>query len=155
MTTRSADAASPPIESDEVHCRRLLEEAAEMIARGDRRQASEKLWGAAARRIEALAATRGWPFQSSTDGRVIVRHVANHVGNPWISTLFAAALDACQNVYDDDWEDEEFAAVLGEIRELIDLLDAAECELPADLEPPPAKYYRQRHDLAPAASDRD
>ena len=154
MTTRSADAASPPIESDEVHCRRLLEDAAEMIAQGDRRQASEKLWGAAARRIEALAAARGWPCQSKADGQVIISHVANHVGNRQVDILFSAAACAEQNIYDDDWEDEEFAAVLGEIRDLIDLLDAAERELPADLEPPTAKYYRQWHGLAPAATER-
>ena len=151
MTTGSTDAPSPPIESRDVHCRRLLEHAAEMIAQGDRRQASEQLWGAAARRIEALAAARGWPFESRADGRVIVHYVAGHVRNPWISTLFAVAAGACQNVYDDDWEDEEFAAALGEVSELIDLLDAAERGLPPDLEPPTAKYYRRRHGLAPVA----
>lgn len=155
MTTGSADAPSPPIEGDDVHCRRLLEHVAEMIAQGDRRRASEQLWGAAARRVEALAAARGWPFETQADGRVIVHHVADHVGNPWISTLFAVAAGACQNVYDDDWEDEQFTFAIEEIGNLIDLLDAAERALPPDLEPPPAKYYRQRHGLAPAASNRD
>lgn len=126
-----------------------------MIARGDRRQASEKLWGAAARRIEALAAARGWPCQSKADGQVIVHHVANHVGNLWISTLFSVASGAEQNIYDDDWEDDHFVFALGEIRTLIDLLDAADRELPRDLKPPPAKYYRQWHGLAPAATERD
>ena len=79
---------------------------------------------------------------------MIVHHVADHVGNPWISTLFAVALDAHQNVYDDDWEDEEFVAALGEVRELIDLLDAAEWGLPPDLKPPPAEHYRRRHGLS-------
>ncbi len=148
MTTGSADAPSSPIEGDAVYCRRLLEHAAEMIAQGDRRRASEQLWGAAARRVEALAAARGWPFESQADGRVIVHHVADHVGNPWISTLFAVAAGACQNVYDDDWEDEQFVAALGEVHELINLLDAAERGLPPDLKPPPAKYYRQRHGLS-------
>ena len=153
MTTGSADAPSPPIKGDDVNCRRLLEHAAEMIAQGDRWRASEKLWGPAARRVEALAAARGWPYRGLADGRVIVHYVADHVGNPWISTLFAVALDAHQNVYDDDWEDEEFAAALGEVSELIDLLDAAERGLPPDLEPPAAKYYRRRHGLAPAEGE--
>lgn len=151
MTTRTDDEPSPPIETHTAHCRRLLEHAAELIAQGDRRRASEQLWGAAAQRIETLAAARGWPFESRADGRVIVHHVADHVGNPWISTLFAVPLDAHQNIYDDDWEDEEFVAALEEVRALIDLLDAAERELPPDLEPPTAKYYRRRHGLAPAA----
>ena len=36
---------STPIEAHAVHSRRLLEHAAEMIAQGDRIQASEKIWG--------------------------------------------------------------------------------------------------------------
>ena len=151
MTTGSADAPSPPIKGHDVHCRRLLEHAAELIAQGDRRRASEQLWGAAAQRIEMLAAARGWPFESRADGQVIAHYVANQVDNQQIRILFAVALDARQNIYDDDWEDEEFAATLGEVRTLIDLLDAAERELPPDLEPPRAKYYRRRHGLAPAA----
>ena len=46
---------TPPVETRIAHCRRLLEHAAELIAQGDRLQASEKLWGAAAHRIKALA----------------------------------------------------------------------------------------------------
>lgn len=151
MTTGSADAPSPPIEGHDVHCRQLLEHAAELIAQGDRRRASEQLWGAAAQRIETLAAARGWPFESRADGQVIAHYVANQVGNPQIRILFAVALGAEQNIYDDDWEDEQFAFALEHVRTLLDLLDAAERKLPPDLEPPTAKYYRRRHGLAPVA----
>ena len=153
MTTGSADAPAPPVESRDVHCRRLLERAAELIAQGDRRQASEQLRGAAARRVETLAAARGWPYRGLADGRVIVHYVADHVGNPWISTLFAVATGACQNIYDDDWEDEDLAFAIEGVGDLIDLLDAAERGLPPDLEPLAAKYYRRRHGLAPAEGE--
>lgn len=153
MTTGSADAPAPPVESHDVHCRRLLERAAELIAQGDRRRASEQLSGAAARRIEALAMARGWPYRGLADGRVIARYVADHVENPQIGVLFKVALGAHQNVYDDDWEDEEFAVALGEVRALIDLLDAAERELPPDLEPPTARHYRRRHGLSPTEGE--
>ena len=151
MTTRRADGPTPPIESHDVHCRRLLEHAAEMIVQRDRLQASEKLWGAAAHRVKALAAARGWPYRSHADGRVIVHHLANHAGDEQISILFEVALGAHQNFYDDRWEHEAFAAALEDIRALIDLLDAAEHELPPDLEPPTARHYRRRHGLAPVA----
>lgn len=150
MTTHT-DAQSPPIEGQDVDCRQLLEHAAELIARGDGRGASEQLWGAAAQRIEALAAARGWPYQSRADRQVIAHYVADQVGNRQIRILFAAALGAHQNIYDDDWEDEEFAFAIEEVGNLVDLLDAAERKLPLDLEPPTAKYYRRRHGLAPAA----
>lgn len=121
-----------------------------MIVQRDRLQASEKLWGAAAHRVKALAAARGWPYQSHADGQVIVRHLAHHAGDPQISALFKVALDAHQNFYDDRWEDNDFAVALEHVRALIDLLDAAERELPPDLEPPTARHYRRRHGLAPA-----
>ena len=44
-----------PIESHEVHSARLLGHAREMLAKGDRLQASEKVWGAVAHGIKALA----------------------------------------------------------------------------------------------------
>lgn len=150
MATHNTDEQSSPIESHDVHSRRLLEHAVEMIALGDRLQASEKLWGAAAHRIKALATERDWPYLSHADGRVIVRYVADQTGDPQISTLFKVALDAHQNFYDDSWEGDEFAVALGKIRALIDLLDAAERELPLDLEPPTARHYRRRHGLTHA-----
>ena len=150
MTTRNTDEQSSPIESHDVHSRRLLEHAAEMIALGDRLQASEKLWGAAAHRVKALAAERDWPYLSHADGRVIVRYIADQTGDPQISTLFKVALGAHQNFYDDRWEHEAFAAALEDVRALIGLLDAAERELPPDLEPPRARHYRRRHGLTHA-----
>ena len=124
-----------------------------MIAQGDRLQASEKLWGAVAHRVKAFAAGRDWPYRSHADGRAIVRHVTNHAGNSQISALFEVALDAHQNFYDDGWEENEFAVALGEVRALIDLLDAAERELPLELEPPTARHYRRRHGLSPAEGE--
>ena len=150
---RNIDDLDSPIESHEVHCRRLLEHAAEMIALGDRLQASEKLWGAVAHRVKAFATGRDWPYRSHADGRAIVRHVTHHIGNPQISALFEVALGAHRNFYDDGWEDDEFAVALGEVRALIDLLDAAERELPLDLEPPTARHYRRRHGLSPAEGE--
>ena len=41
-----------PIESHAVHSQRMLDHAVEMIAQGDRLQASEKIWGAAAHRVK-------------------------------------------------------------------------------------------------------
>ena len=153
MTISANDEPTQPIETHMAHCRRLLEHADEMIAQGDRLQASEKLWGAAAHRVKAFGAARGWPYQGHADGRVIARHVADHVGNQQIGTLFMVAEGAHQNFYDDSWEDRDFAVALGEVHTLIDLLDAAERELPPDLEPPTARHYRRRHGLSPAEGD--
>ena len=55
---------------------------------------------------------------------------------------------AHQNFYDDSWESDYFAFALGEIRTLIQLLDAAEQGLPPDPRPPTARHYRRRHGLS-------
>ena len=155
MSIRAAgDEPTPPVETHIAHCRRLLEHAAEMIAQGDRLQASEKLWGAAAHRIKALAAARDWPHQSHADGRAIARHVANRSDRTQIGTLFMVAEGAHQNFYEDSWEDDDFTAALGDVRALIELLDAAERELPPNLEPPTGRHYRRRHGLS-GATERD
>ena len=145
---------TPPVETHIAHCRRLLEHAAEMIAQGDRLQASEKLWGAAAHRIKALAAARDWPHQSHADGRAIARHAASRSGRTQIGALFMVAEGAHQNFYEDSWENDDFTAALGELRALIELLDAAERDLPPNLEPPTGSHYRRRHGLS-GAPERD
>ena len=151
MSIRAGDEPTPPVETHIAHCRRLLGHAAELIAQGDRLQASEKLWGAAAHRIKALAAARDWPHQSHADGRAIARHVASRLGRPRIGILFMVAEGAHQNFYEDSWEDDDFTAALGEVRALIELLDAAERDLPPNLEPPTGSHYRRRHGLSGAA----
>ena len=40
---------------------RYLAEAKELLSKGELQQASEKLWGAAAEAVKAVAESRGWP----------------------------------------------------------------------------------------------
>lgn len=59
-TPDPAALAETPIEDHAAHSARMLEHAAEMIERGERLQASEKMWGAVAQRLIAIARARGW-----------------------------------------------------------------------------------------------
>lgn len=134
-----------PIESHAVHSARMLEHAADMIAQGDRVQASEKLWGAAAHRVKQIAADREWPNISHADGWSIIRHLQNHTGDRRISELFAIASDSHQNHYEDRLMLDELAERLESITELCSLLDEAHRTLPADLPMPDDRHYRNRH----------
>jgi len=72
---------TPPVETHIAHCRRPLEHAAELIAQGDRLQASEKLWGAAAHRIKgarAAAAGRTRPDAHAAPSSVIPAQAGTH-----------------------------------------------------------------------------
>ena len=134
-----------PIESHAVHSRRMLDHAAEMLAQGDRLQASEKIWGAAAHRVKEIAAEREWPNSSHTDGWSIIHYLRKHAGDRRISDLFSIANDAHQNFYEDRFSLEMLADKLEATRELLSLLEEAHRTLPSDLPMPDDRHYRNRH----------
>ena len=134
-----------PIESHAVHSRRMLEHAAEMIEQGDRLQASEKIWGAAAHRLKEIAAERGWPNRSHADGWAIIDYIADQSGDQRIDELFGLASDTHQNFYEDRYSLRRLARRLEQIRTLLSLLDDAHQTLPPDLPMPDDRHYRNRH----------
>ena len=134
-----------PIETHAVHSQQLLDHAAEMLAQGDRIQASEKIWGAAAHQVKSIAASRGWPNASHTDGFSIVGYLSRQTGTRLIADLYAVASDTHQNFYEDRLQIEELEARLERITELIRLLDEADRALPSDLPMPDDRHYRRRH----------
>ena len=134
-----------PIESQAVHSRRLLDHAAEMLEQGDRIQASEKIWGAAAHQVKAIADARDWPNTSHTDGWSIIQHIRTLTGDRQISDLFSVANDAHQNFYDDRLSLDTLADKLDAVTELIGLLEEAHRSLPLDTPMPDDRHYRNRH----------
>ena len=134
-----------PIESHAIHSERMLRHAAEMIAQGDRLQASEKIWGAAAHRLKEIAQERGWPNKSHADGFAVAGYLAAQADNQQIADLFGLASDTHQNFYEDQLTLYELERRLGRIRRLIELLDEAHRALPPDLGMPDDRHYRRRH----------
>ena len=134
-----------PIESHAVHSRRMLDHAAKMIRQGDRLQASEKIWGAAAHRLKEIAVERGWPYDSHADGTVIARHIAQQTDTRDIAIRFGFAVETHQNFYEDRMSLEELTERLEDIRRLIELLDEAHRALPPELGMPDDRHYRRRH----------
>ena len=126
-----------PIERHANHSRGMLEDAAEMLAQGDRLQASKQIWGA--------AAERGWPHKTLPDTFAIVHHISQHTDDQEISILFAVARNMHQNAYEDWFPLEVVAERLDRARMLIALLDAAHRRLPPDMPMPNEPFYRQRH----------
>ncbi len=141
-----------PIESHEVHSERLLNHAREMLAKGDRLQASEKIWGAVAHAIKALADGRGWPYLMHEDAGVITTYVAQQVGNDDIETYFAAVENLHRNFYEDVWDLDVIARRLGVAEQLLTLLSAANETMPQDLLMPTDRRYRNRAERFRAAS---
>ena len=143
-----------PIETHAVHSQRLLDHAAEMLAQGDRIQASEKIWGAAAHQVKAIADARGWPNTSHTDRYSIIRHLSRQAQNPTIAVLYGVANETHQNFFEDRLQLDDLELRLEAITELIRLLDEADLTLPSDLPMPDDRHYRNRHFADPLIDER-
>ena len=115
-----------PIESHDVHSRRLIRHAEEMLEAGDRLQASEKAWGAVAHRLKVVADNRGWRYESHTDASRVIRGLTMEQGNPRIRTLFDVAQLMHMNYYKDTWEIGYIRDQVSDVKELLLILERIE-----------------------------
>ena len=120
MTTQTA-----PIETHEVHSDRLMRHAYRELENGDRLQASEKGWGAAAHGLKAVAARRGWRYDFHSDAFNIVRRLADETGDPKLQLLFGIANDLHRNYYIDAMAIEDIRQRLADVEELLEMLKRA------------------------------
>ena len=103
--------------------RRFVRQSQEELDRGDRLQASEKAWGAAAHAVKAVAASRGWNHNSHRLLFDIVDQVSRDVENPGLRSLFHAANSLHQNFYENWQPDGSVQAGIDQVKHLVDLLD--------------------------------
>jgi hypothetical protein len=98
---------------------KYLREAEELLARGDYIQASEKLWGAAAEIVKAVAASRGVMLGTH---KSLVRYVLElHKQNPGLGLRqgFAIAETLHINFYEDHLPEEEVRLRAEEVKSFI------------------------------------
>ena len=117
-----------PIEGHDVHSERLIAQAEEELAKGDRLQASEKAWGAVAHRLKVIADWRGWEYTSHQHVYGVVRHVADELGDIRVRELFSTAAGLHQNYYVDATPIEEIAYEIDRVKELLEMLNRVELE---------------------------
>ena len=118
--------AHPPIESHQIHSRRLIRHAEDWLALGDRLQASEKAWGAVAHYLKVIADRRGWQYETHVDSFRVTRALAAEQANPRISELFSIAEGLHKNYYRDSMPLEFLADRLENVRELLSILESIE-----------------------------
>lgn len=80
--------------------RAFLAQARRELDQGDLVQASEKLWGAAAQMVKAVAERHGWPHHSHRDLYLVVRNCVQETRDEDLRRLFALANDLHQNFYE-------------------------------------------------------
>ena len=133
-----------PLESHAVHRDRLIGHARRMLRDGDRLQACEKIWGAAAHGLKVVADRRGWPYNAHSDGRVIAEHLGELTGSRDIPRLFGYLEGLHRNFYTDSFSLQEIEKRLPDADEFLRLLEAADGSVPQDAPAPDDPQYIRR-----------
>ena len=103
----------------------MLEQAGRELDAGDVLQASEKGWGAAAHTVKAIAEQRGWIHERHGHLFGVVRNIVAESGQPRIMDLFHIANGLHTNFYEGWLSHEEVERGLGQVEELLGLLEGA------------------------------
>lgn len=110
-----------------------------MIEKGDRLQASEKIWGAVVHAVKNVARKRGWSFTKHRGFNEVVRHLAEASGEDKraMNRLYRSVDSFHANFYDDAKGLAELEEGLEDAEELIALLRRADEKAPPGLAAPP------------------
>ncbi len=103
---------------------KYLEDAEALLEKGDYPQASEKLWGAVATAIKAVATARRWRHYSHRDLRVAMDRLFKETGDDDFNDLFDAAESLHANFYEDFASAEGVRFRADKARRLIEKLKA-------------------------------
>lgn len=115
--------AQQPIESHDIHSRRLIQHAEDMLEAGDRLQASEKAWGAVAHRLKVVAEKRGLKYETHADAFTVARSLSVEEDNPRIREIFSIAHGLHINHYGDVKTTDFLRSEVDNVKELLDILE--------------------------------
>ena len=99
-----------------------LQDAERLLADGDYPQASEKLWGAVAEMVKAVAEARGWRHYSHRELRNAIQQLAAETTDAELRLLFAAAEALHANFYENWMDAATVRGHAGDARRLIEKL---------------------------------
>ena len=103
--------------------RRFVRQAQEEFDKGDRLQASEKAWGAAAHAVKAVASERGWNHDSHRLLFDVVTQLSRDTANAALSALFREASSLHQNFYENWQSDGSVQDGINQVKRLVELLE--------------------------------
>lgn len=102
----------------------FMDQAEWEFRRGDFLQASEKMWGAAAQFLKALATQRGWDHDSHYHLAQVANNLAKETGNNEIIILFDVAAGLHSNFYGAFKDENAVRLGMDETRRFIDILES-------------------------------
>ena len=133
MTTTPAlpEPGSATVEDRVQISRRLIQQAREELERGDRLQATEKVWGALAQILKAHGQQRGWLNLGS---HRTVSHIAQHLDAEYpeipVSSAYVAADNGHRNFYDNEMSPPEIGDIITVVARVLPELESALSEPP-------------------------
>ena len=102
----------------------LLNQAEEELGQGDLLQASEKLWGAAAHMVKAVAQHRGWEHSSHRALYGVIARLVEETGDTELGELFLVAGHLHTNFYENWLPHETIATEVPRVSYLVKRLQA-------------------------------
>ena len=104
--------------------REFFVKAQEALAQGDLLQASEKLWGAAAHMVKAIAEGRGWEHSGHRELFQVVNRLANESGDVELRHLFHTANSLHSNFYENWMAEDWIEAGAQQVSQLLEKLES-------------------------------
>ena len=100
----------------------LYDQAMNELDVGDLRQASEKLWGAAAQALKSLAERRGWRHGSHGEFYKIIRRLRDERDVTGLTQQFAFASELHTNFYENWLDESEIRERANQVQEFVETL---------------------------------
>ena len=100
----------------------LYDQAMFELDTGDTRQASEKLWGAAAQALKSLAERRGWRHGAHGEFYKILRRLRNEMDTSELRQQFAFASELHTNFYENWLDESEIRESAKHVRDFVELI---------------------------------
>lgn len=113
----------PKVEEHLRISRQFLRHAEGEFAQGDRLQASEKAWGAAAHAVKAVAQQRGWQHDGHRYLFETIDRIYRETGDSGFRDLFRIANSMHTNFYEDWQSDDLVQDGITQVRALLEKLE--------------------------------
>lgn len=111
--------------------RKFLVDAGIELAKGDRLQAGEKVWGAAAHALKAVGKQRGWNHEKHSNIFDIGEHLGREFDKEELFNRYLALADYVhRNFYENDRSEGSIRLALSDVEELADELDVIRASQP-------------------------
>lgn len=135
--------------------RKYFRQAQEELDKGDLSQVSEKVWGASAEALKALAVKRGWNHKSHPFLRDIATHTYMEYGRPRLIELFDILEWAHFNYYEHRLEHDAVQMRVDHCREFMSLLEEIRNSPSRQFTPANREQERRLQRLTQYHSDRE